>query len=65
MATGQSTTVLDLPAAIEALTGRAFEVAFEPSRAGDIVTSSLQVSRIREEIRWEPKMSLRRGLELS
>ena len=63
VATGQSTTVLDLLAAVEAIAGRACEITFEPSRAGDIVTSGLQVNLIREELGWEPRMSLQRGLE--
>jgi UDP-glucose 4-epimerase len=63
VATGQRTTVLDLLAAVEALVGRQAEVTYEVSRQGDVGMSSLDIGRIRADLGWEPRMTLRRGLE--
>ena len=61
---GQETSVLDL---IEALNdvadGRApLEPAFEPARPGEVSRSCLDVTRARDELGWEPTVTLRDGL---
>ena len=63
VATGRSSTILDLLAAIEELVGYRAGVAHEPRRLGDIGTSSLSVARIQRELDWVPQVTLRVGVE--
>ncbi|HWD42024.1 MAG TPA: NAD-dependent epimerase/dehydratase family protein [Fimbriimonas sp.] len=61
VATGRSTTLLELIAAIETATGAKAEVIFEPARPGDILISLADVERLRSFTDWQPT-SLSEGL---
>jgi UDP-glucose 4-epimerase len=54
--TGRGTSVLEL-------SGRDFDPIFEPERPGEVQHISIDPSRAREELGWEPRMQLRDGLE--
>jgi UDP-glucose 4-epimerase len=61
---GRETSVLDL---LEALTevsdrGPIGEPEFAPARPGEVRRSCLDVTRARQELRWEPRVELREGL---
>jgi UDP-glucose 4-epimerase len=65
---GQETSVLELLDALRALgseNGAALnlpEPLFEPERQGEVQRSCLDIARAREELGWEPTVSLRDGL---
>ena len=60
---GQETSVLDLVTALREVADRPLpEPAFELERPGEVRRSCLDVSRARDELRWEPQMQLRDGL---
>lgn len=63
VATGRSTTILDLLASVETLVGSQAVVVREPPRLGDVGISSLSVARVRAELDWEPRVTLEVGLE--
>ena len=60
---GVETSVLDLVEALAELAGRPFEPDFGPARPGEVRHISLDASRAREALGWEPRVSLREGLE--
>jgi UDP-glucose 4-epimerase len=60
---GIETSVLDLVDAFSRLSGRPFEPEFAPERPGEILHSSLDNTRAREELGWEPLVTLEDGLE--
>ena len=61
---GQETSVLDLLAALNAVSGRApLEPTFMPERLGEVRRSCLDVTRARQELGWEPEVELRDGLK--
>jgi UDP-glucose 4-epimerase len=63
--TGRETNVLEIVDAIKELAGdraAAFEPRFEEARLGEVERSCLDVSRAREELGWEAKVSLLDGL---
>jgi UDP-glucose 4-epimerase len=63
--TGRETNVLEIVDAIKELApdrAAAFEPRFEESRLGEIERSCLDVTRAREELGWEAKVSLVDGL---
>ncbi len=60
---GRETSVLELLAALNEVSGRAaLEPAFEPERLGEVRRSCLDVSRARQELGWEAEVQLRDGL---
>ncbi|HUY58967.1 MAG TPA: NAD-dependent epimerase/dehydratase family protein [Solirubrobacteraceae bacterium] len=64
---GQETSVLDLLGVLRDVgAGRALSLLdpeFLPARPGEVARSRLDVTRAREELGWEPEVSLRDGLE--
>lgn len=60
--TGRSVTLLDLIAALNALLGTTVQPAHAPPRTGDIRHSRADISRAREELHYEPRVSLEEGL---
>jgi UDP-glucose 4-epimerase len=62
VATGQATSVNDLLAVIESLTGVSRSVRSEAARPGDVQSSRLDVRRIAAEFGWRPAYALREGL---
>jgi UDP-glucose 4-epimerase len=61
---GQETSVLDLIQALNDVSpGRPLaDPTFEPERPGEVRRSCLDVTRAREELKWEARVSLRDGL---
>jgi UDP-glucose 4-epimerase len=60
--TGRETSVLALLQELENVLGRTATRAFGPSRQGDVRRSSLDIGRIRDELGWEPTLTLAEGL---
>jgi UDP-glucose 4-epimerase len=60
--TGIETSVLELYATIERITGIKREAQLAPARPGEILRSVLDRTRIKEELGWEPQHSLEQGL---
>ncbi len=64
---GTETSVLDLVEALRAVGAehglRLAEPEFLPERPGEVSRSRLDVSRARDELGWEPSVTLRDGLE--
>jgi UDP-glucose 4-epimerase len=63
--TGQQTSVLDLVEALRKLADGGFEPEMAPARPGEVQHIALDYSRAREELGWEPRVDLARGLELT
>jgi UDP-glucose 4-epimerase len=61
--TGRGTSVLELVDTLRELSGSDFEPIFEPARPGEVQHISIDPSRAREELGWEPRVELREGLE--
>jgi UDP-glucose 4-epimerase len=60
--TGVATSVLDLASTLFRATGREPQIDFAPKRAGEQQDSSLDVTKIRQALGWQPKLSLEQGL---
>jgi len=60
--TGRSISLLELISALETITGEATTVNFEPARAGDIIHSYGDCSRIAHTLNFTPKWSIEEGL---
>jgi UDP-glucose 4-epimerase len=63
VATGEQTTINQLADTIGDLVGRQVERSFRPPRAGDVLHSWADVSEARRVIGFEPRVSLREGLQ--
>lgn len=65
--TGVETSVLELVEALRAVSGAGgdFQPEFAPERPGEVQRIAIDPSRAREELRWEPRVALREGLELT
>ena len=61
---GQETSVLDLLDALKdaSAASEPMQPQFEPERPGEVRRSCLDVSRARDELGWEPTVTLREGL---
>jgi UDP-glucose 4-epimerase len=59
---GQSTTVLELVAALNALLGKDIRPTFAPPRAGDVRLSQADIRRARADLAYEPRVAFRDGL---
>lgn len=60
---GVQTSVLQLVEALGELSGREFEPEFAPPRLGEVQHIAIDPARAREELGWEPHVTLRDGLE--
>jgi UDP-glucose 4-epimerase len=60
--TGVATSVLDLASTLFRATGRQPEIDFAPKRPGEQQESSLDVTKIRHALGWQPRLSLEQGL---
>lgn len=60
--TGSSITVLDLLAALNRLLGARIEPEFKPPRTGDVRSSRADISRARQELGYDPRVSFEEGL---
>jgi len=63
IACGESVTVNEIIAMINAFTGRRVRPRYEPSRPGDVKHSLADISRARQVIGFEPQVSFQEGLE--
>jgi len=66
IANGQRITLNELLAEVKGLTGQSGIVAdYQPARSGDVRHSLADISRAREFLGFEPRVTLREGLELT
>jgi UDP-glucuronate 4-epimerase len=59
---GGEATMLEAIAIAERVSGLELDVRFEPAAAGDVRRTAADVSRIRAELGWAPRVSLEDGL---
>jgi UDP-glucose 4-epimerase len=62
LATGVETSVLDLVEQVQAAAGASTEVDFEDKRAGEVYRSSVDISKVKKTLGFEPRVDLRQGL---
>jgi UDP-glucose 4-epimerase len=62
IASGRSSTLLELAAALNGLTGQKLEPEFRPARSGDVRFSRADISLARERLGYDPKVSFEEGL---
>jgi UDP-glucose 4-epimerase len=62
LGSGKTLTVRDLAMAMQEVTGVRVPMQNQPPRDGDILHSRANISRAREVLGWEPKVTLERGL---
>ena len=60
---GVQTSVLQLVEALREISGKEFEPEFAPPRLGEVQHIAIDPSRAKTELGWEPRISLRDGLE--
>lgn len=61
--TGQETTVNDLFKTLSELTGCGFKGIHGPAKKGEQARSVVDISKIRQDIGWEPRVTLEDGLK--
>jgi UDP-glucuronate 4-epimerase len=59
---GAESTMRDAIALLEEISGRKLDVEIRDRAHGDVSRTSADISRIRSELRWEPRVSLDAGL---
>jgi UDP-glucose 4-epimerase len=59
---GRESSVLDLLAVLGGVAPAPLEPSFEPLRAGELIRSALDSTRLREALGWEPRVGLEEGL---
>jgi UDP-glucuronate 4-epimerase len=60
---GTETTLNDVIALAEELTGRRLDTSYERAMEGDVRRTSADTTLIREQLGWQPRVDLRSGLE--
>jgi nucleoside-diphosphate-sugar epimerase len=60
---GNPTSVLDVIAHLEELTGRRLSLDHAPAASGDVPMTSSDTSKLRTELGWKPQTSLAEGLK--
>ena len=63
--TGVPTSVNELAAHFNEITGDGFEPIFAPARPGELLRNYLDAGKIRDFIGWAPEVSIRGGLEIT
>jgi len=63
LGSGFGTSVLELVAHIEEITGKKIALEFQPKRPFDVPSNVLDVSHAKSELSWSPATELRKGLE--
>ncbi len=64
--TGIETNVLELIEALKSLSGNeSFEPEFAPERTGEVQAISIDTSRAKRELNWQPEMDLHDGLRVT
>lgn len=64
VATGQTASLLDMVRVLGELTGRSITPTFKDARKGDIQHSSADIAKARQLLGYEPKFTLKSGLQL-
>ena len=62
---GRQVSVLDLLDVLQRAAPSPVEPTFEPLRAGELLRSALDSTRLRSALGWEPRVSLQEGLQLT
>jgi UDP-glucose 4-epimerase len=62
VATGVETSILDLATLAQESVGSPAEILFEPRRAGEVYKSSVDISKIRRVLGFDPRVVLEEGL---
>jgi len=62
VATGVETSVLDLASLLQDVMGSPGEILFEPRRPGEVYKSSVDISKIRSALGFDPRVDLTEGL---
>jgi UDP-glucose 4-epimerase len=65
IATGVETSIRELAGMVEEVVGSPVELCHGPARQGDIRKNYSSVSKVRIALGWEPRVALRKGLELT
>lgn len=60
---GQGTSVVDILSIVSEVSGCSPQVQFLPARGFDVRNVVLDISKARNEVSWEPKISLREGCD--
>jgi UDP-glucose 4-epimerase len=63
IASGISTSISNLAETMIAISGKDIEIIYQPSRSGDILFSAADISLAKETLKFNPKISLKNGLE--
>ena len=63
IASGISTSISDLAKIMIAISGKDIKILYHPSRSGDILFSSADISLPKKNLKFMPKISLKSGLE--
>ena len=63
VATGQTASLLDMVRVLGELTGRTITPNFKDARKGDIQHSSADIAKARQLLGYEPKFTLKTGLQ--
>lgn len=62
VATGVETSIVELAKLVQEMTGGTGEIRFEPRRPGEVYRSSVDISKARKVLGFEPAIDLRDGL---
>lgn len=65
IARGVETSIQELASIVQEVTGGSVEVRHGPARRGDIRKNYSAVDKVRTALGWEPRVALRKGLELT
>jgi UDP-glucose 4-epimerase len=63
IASGVSTSISNLAETMIAISGKDIEIIYQSSRSGDILFSAADISLAKENLKFNPKISLKNGLE--
>ena len=63
IASGISTSISNLAETMISISGKDIEIIYQPSRSGDILFSAADISLAKENLKFNPKIFLKNGLE--
>ncbi|MEM7031231.1 MAG: NAD-dependent epimerase/dehydratase family protein [Chloroflexota bacterium] len=63
IATGVETSILELATMVQNLVDQEIQMSHEPARIGDIQKNYSAITKVRDVLGWEPKMTLGDGLQ--
>jgi len=62
IANGTGTSIIDLAKIMIVLSGKSLDIIFKPERDGDILSSMSDITLAKTNLRFIPKISLKKGL---